>query len=88
MSSQVDVSHICGSAGLVQFIHCLGGIALLLLLPDLLQAVHEHRLNLLLTSFKAVLQKGKQIYLLVKTTVVIFFLTEVAEVGRASVRCF
>ena len=53
-SSQVNIPHVCRGAGLVQFILRLGPIPLVL--TELLQAVEQHHLNLLLAGFEAVLK--------------------------------
>lgn len=53
-SSQVNIPHICRGARLVQFILRLGSIALVL--AELLQAIQQHHLNLLLAGLEAILE--------------------------------
>lgn len=54
-SSQVNVPNVRRGGGLVQVVHRLGSVVLLL--TDLLQAVEEHSLNLLLAGFETVLEE-------------------------------
>lgn len=53
-SSQVNIPHVRRGAGLVQLILRLGPVPLVL--TELLQAVEQHHLNLLLAGFEAVLE--------------------------------
>lgn len=53
-SSQVNIPHVRRGAGLVQFILRLGAVPLVL--TELLQAVEQHHLDLLLAGFEAVLE--------------------------------
>lgn len=54
-ASQVNVPNVRRGGGLVQVVHRLGSVVLLL--TDLLQAVEEHSLNLLLAGFETVLEE-------------------------------
>ena len=63
--SQVDIADVCGSGGLVHLVQALPAgaplsLLLLLLLPALSQAAHQHTLNLLLALFQDVLQRTRE----------------------------
>lgn len=57
--SQVDITDVCWGGGLIQLFQAFAAgasLRLLLLLPSLTQAAHQHALDLLLACFENVLQ--------------------------------
>ncbi len=64
--SQVDIADVCRGGGLIQLVEAFPAgaplrlLLLLLLLPPLAQAAHQHTLDLLLALFENILQCNKR----------------------------